>query len=367
MVLHEATRTGAPKIGGLIAAALKPSFDVEVVVLRAGPLQTWLEEKIGLRHVKVLERGWYHSRSFESRVETAIEYLRKSDCDLVYVNSLASSEFLVAASVTGKKSILHLHEKSGEMYSLLRQGVTKYNILAYTKAMILAGSGLVEDFTEVFGGLPERVLDWGIAIDVGEMFQLCFREPGPLKNFAERPWKKGERLAIGMVGHASHRKGADIFFQLAQIIPKKDFIWIGNWARSESPDNPIADKMIAKARLANFYTSGGVANPYSYMKDFDLFLLSSREDPNPIVVAEAMLLNIPVMAFSRSTAVPDFLGRYAILCYGIANVDNAYRILKRINRHQLQTYSLSPSIEELRPMFDIEMKIAAIVDMLLDL
>ena len=44
VVLHEATRTGAPRVGGLIAAALQKHFDVRVLCLSDGPLVGWLEE-----------------------------------------------------------------------------------------------------------------------------------------------------------------------------------------------------------------------------------------------------------------------------------------------------------------------------------
>ena len=38
LVLHEATRTGAPRVGGLIAKELARSEDVHVIVLKDGPL-----------------------------------------------------------------------------------------------------------------------------------------------------------------------------------------------------------------------------------------------------------------------------------------------------------------------------------------
>jgi glycosyltransferase involved in cell wall biosynthesis len=362
MVLHEATRTGAPRVGGLIAEALQPHAQVEVVALRTGPLKEWLDQRLGAERVRIVERGWYRSNTFEARVRSAEAFLLESDCDLVYVNSIASSEFLVAASSVGKKSVLHLHEKTSEMESLLRQGVTKANIVAFTPAMILAGTELIRDFQAVFGVVPDRVLDWGIAVDVDEILTLSRENAQPAPRGASGHWAQGARLCVGMVGHASRRKGSDIFVELARRLPENDFIWVGDWPRKRAPDNPVPYKEAAK--VPNLYATGGVANPYAFMKDFDLFFLTSREDPNPLVVAEAMILGVPVIAFSSSTAVPNFLGRNAILCHGSASVDRACRMLKRFGRQQLKIDGLVPRLEQIRPLFDINAKIAPLLEML---
>ncbi len=47
LVLHEATRTGAPRVGGLIAKELASSEDVHVIVLKDGPLAPWLRDLLG--------------------------------------------------------------------------------------------------------------------------------------------------------------------------------------------------------------------------------------------------------------------------------------------------------------------------------
>ena len=55
---------------------------------------------------------------------------------------------------------------------------------------------------------------------------------------------------------------------------------------------------------------GPFKNPYLYYKAFDLFLLTSREDPYPLVCIENMYLNTPVICFERSGGAVSFITNY---------------------------------------------------------
>lgn len=356
MIVHEATRTGAPRVGGLIAQALKRHCSVQIIALRDGAMAGWLKDKVGSENFKIVDRGKTRFRSFDSRVALAKQALEQSNCDLVYVNSLASSEYLVAAHLVGKKAVLHLHEKTLEIQSLLRQHLTKLNIVSFTPAMIMAGGELAKEFSGIFGALPPIVLDWGIAIDADEVLKLSKEQCISISNVFGGAWKPSDRLCVGMVGHASPRKGTDIMIDLAERFPHVDFHWIGVWE--------LKKRLLAKRRLRNFYFSGGVDNPYKYMAQFDLLFLTSREDPNPLVVAEAMMLSVPVFCFSRSTAATDFLARQAVMLHGSAEVDFAARLIGRLDRNRLIAANIAPSIEKIRSRFDINAKIGAIFDLL---
>lgn len=357
VVIHEATYTGAPKVGGLIASGLlRDGFDVRLIALRNGPLRQWLSGRVGSNRYSLWDRGRTSARSFEERVSLAVTRLREVDCDIVYVNSLASSEFLVAAHALGKNSVLHLHEKSQEMHSLLRQQITQFNIGSFVHTLVLAGDGLRSDFQKMFGRIPLRLLEWGVAVDVEEIERLA-ELAGPFpKNITGERWQPNPRLCVGMVGHGSPRKGADIFLQLAQVHSDVDFLWVGHW--------DYKHREFLAARPSNLYYSGDTPNPYRLMKQFDLLLLSSREDPNPLILIEGMLLGVPVIAFSRTTAVTDFLGRNVILMHGETNVVDASRVIGKFTKSDKTGRSLTPTFDDLRDKFDIKNKIGSIADLL---
>jgi glycosyltransferase involved in cell wall biosynthesis len=364
IVIHEATRTGAPRIGGLIASVLRRSHDVRIVCLKNGPLWQWLEDRVDVGGLELVDRGPVNTRTFDERVQMAVSYLRRQDADMVYVNSLAASEYLVAAKMLDKKAVLHLHEKNREIHSLLSLQITKLNILLFCDGVILAGDDLEHDMVESFGMKPQHILKWGIAVDFAEIERLATRGSLLATNILGEPLVPSEKVLIGMVGHASKRKGSDIFLAVAEALPDQQFIWVGNWHPSDAPENLETHERLVRGQLKNVYMTGGVDNPYRYIKEFDLFFLSSREDPNPVALAEALSLRVPTLCFSNTTAVTDFLGQAAILLHGNPDGCSAARIIGKLDKAELRSESLCPSRDAVRSRFGIESKAALISDFL---
>jgi hypothetical protein len=365
IVIHEATRTGAPRIGGLVASTLRQSNAVKIACLKHGPLWPWLEGRVGPENLDLVDRGPVNSKTFDERVQMATSYLRGQDADLIYVNSLAASEYLVAAKTLNKKAVLHLHEKSREIRSLLMFQITKLNILPFCDGVILAGDDLERDMVESFGARPQKILKWGIAIDFSEIEELSTRGTLAATNILGESLVPSARVLVGMVGHASGRKGSDIFFNVAEALPDRDFIWVGNWQSADAPENLEAYERAARGRQKNFYITGGVDNPYRYIKEFDLFFLSSREDPNPVALAEAMSLRVPTLCFSRTTTVADFLGQSAILLHGNPDGNAAAKIIGKLEKAELRSGSLCPPRDIVRSRFDIKSKASLIEEFLL--
>jgi glycosyltransferase involved in cell wall biosynthesis len=364
IVLHEATRTGAPRIGGLIAGALKKYRDVRILCLSGGPLLDWLRDRVGTNNVEVHQFDRVrHQISFNERLGFAKSFLERDASPIVYVNSLAASEFILAAKSQGKFAVVHVHEKMEEMKKLLAIQLMKLEVLSVCDAVVLAAEDLKRDLVDVFGFAPERLINFGIAVDAEEIDRLAQEGKPNAVTATGTVFKPGDRLAVGMVGHASKRKGVDIFFEVSKTLPEHDFIWVGNWVPSDAPENPIYDEF-SKARLSNLFVTGGVSNPYKYISKFDLFYLSSREDPNPVVLAEALLLGVPILAFSKTTAVTDFLGRSAILCHGHTNLDDSVRVLRALDTSEVRSDAFRPNAAEYRHKFDVSDKITNVVELL---
>jgi glycosyltransferase involved in cell wall biosynthesis len=367
VVLHELTRTGAPRIGGLIAIALKKERPVRVVSLDGGPLKSWLEERLGANNVSV--EGFEGKRfeiPFVERVRRAERVLDSHPGDIVYVNSLAASEYVVAAKRLGRRAVLHVHEKAAGMMSLLLHQLAKIEVLSLCDGVVLDAGDLRHDLVEVFGFVPEACLDFGVVIDFEEMTRIAGDGSAEALSAAGEPLRWGERLAIGMCGHASPRKGCDIFFETAAATPQHDFVWVGNWGPPDTPENIVYERFVEE-RLPNLFVSGLVANPYQYISRFDLFFLSSREDPNPVVVGEALALRVPTLVFSCTTGVTDFLGRSAILCHGATNTADAVRILNALDPEEVRSEEFRRLSDRFRARFDIREKIGGLSSFLASL
>ena len=326
-VIHEASRTGAPRLGALIARELGRYEPVRVIVMKDGPLTPWLTRTLDGLDLVICEQDLSHTRlPFGERLRIGRELLEDDPADIVYVNSLAASVFAFAGALSNRRTLLHVHEKIGEMRNLLNGDATKLETMRVADAALLAADDIRDDLVEVFGTLPPEVETFGVAVEVEAIRRAAAEPPeAPARNSKGALFKRGGRLVVGMCGSASPRKGVDIFLGVADKLPALDFLWVGPWSLDEAPEN-IAFRDFARAP-ANFYVCGAAENPYAYMAMMDVFFLSSREDPNPLVLAEALALNLPILAFSQTTAIADRLGRSAILCHGAANVADAARIL----------------------------------------
>lgn len=118
-------------------------------------------------------------------------------------------------------------------------------------------------------------------------------------------------IAVGC-GSTSYRKGVDLFVSVAKLAFQTDtvrslhFVWIGSGDYAH--DTPLFWALRDIERLglkANVHFIGLRADPSPYYLAGDVFLLTSREDPFPCVVHEAMACRLPVLAFQDAGGAPE--------------------------------------------------------------
>jgi len=113
------------------------------------------------------------------------------------------------------------------------------------------------------------------------------------------------------VGYADLRKGFDIFLQVARQIvaerPDVHFVWAGaidvdmeRWVQSD------LDAALEK----RIHLIGFTNKMADYYSASDCLFLSSREDPYPSVVLEAMCVGAPVVLFSKATGFDSLISKY---------------------------------------------------------
>jgi glycosyltransferase involved in cell wall biosynthesis len=328
--------------------------------MKDGPLTPWLAELLGPENLLVCRGDEFAFRKpFEERLGIAEEILAEEGCDLVYANSLAASVFTLAAAKQKRKSILHVHEKSADMLNLLAHDVTKLETVLAADAIVLAAREIGDDLIETFRVRPREVLNFGIAVDIDAVRAAAREAASAPLDARGNSFHRGDRLVVGMCGHASPRKGADIFLETAAAVPECDFIWIGGWRPEETADNEVYPDFL-KRKLPNLFVTGAVDNPYPHMQPLDMFFLSSREDPNPVVIAEALVLGVPILCFSRSTAIADRLGRCAIVCYGLPNPADAARVFGVCDPQRLRSASFRGASESFVAEYDLMAKMTAV-------
>lgn len=143
---------------------------------------------------------------------------------------------------------------------------------------------------------------------------------------AEGP--REECVVIYGAGTVEFRKGVDLFLQCASlVIPQFPagrirFVWNGS---GYDPDNlrdngycAVLQNQIAAANLGDsFQLLGAMKDLGPAYQKADLFFLSSRFDPLPIVGQLAMLQGLPVLSFDDAGGIPEFLEKNPVASYGV--------------------------------------------------
>ncbi|MCF2517941.1 glycosyltransferase family 4 protein [Dyadobacter sp. CY351] len=121
-----------------------------------------------------------------------------------------------------------------------------------------------------------------------------------------------DAIVIGGCGNAEWRKGNDIFNWIAKRVIHKTsplpvyFVWVG-----AGPQHEIYELIESDIRLMGLSDRIILIPPtpraLDYINRFDVLLLSSREDPYPLVVLEAALQEIPVVCFEDAGGAPELI------------------------------------------------------------
>jgi glycosyltransferase involved in cell wall biosynthesis len=141
-----------------------------------------------------------------------------------------------------------------------------------------------------------------------------------------------EALVVLGCGLAEWRKGTDIFVRVAKELIKQNssihFVWVGI-----GNDAFSAELRAAKAKLGlekRLHLVSTQADPKPYFDMADLFFLSSREDPFPLVMLEAGYSATPIVGFIGAGGVNDFLAEYADLLVAFEDEEKAVEKIKAI-------------------------------------
>jgi len=105
------------------------------------------------------------------------------------------------------------------------------------------------------------------------------------------------------VGYADLRKGFDIFLQTAQqwMKTREDvhFVWAG--AISTDMQRWVQSDLVHSEFASRIHLIGFTSEMSEYYSACDALFLTSREDPYPTVVLEAMNVGVPTVLFSGAT------------------------------------------------------------------
>lgn len=120
------------------------------------------------------------------------------------------------------------------------------------------------------------------------------------------------------------------------------------WILGEGWSRPKLEELIDKYKLSNVKLLGFKENPYKYIKQGDLFVCSSKNEGFSLVIAEAMILGLPVI--STNCSGPNELLNFGEYGFMVENTEDAlYEGLKEIlNDEERLKHYIEKSKERLK-------------------
>ncbi len=311
LVGHDAHRHGAQMLLLNIATTLSKQFGlkVKILLLGGGALEAKYRD---VAEVEILN----DSASIES-----IDLLKNINSRIAITNTCVSGGVVPSLKKMGFKVVSLIHE--------LPRIIQEYDLLEEVESIsrhadsVVFPAALVKDG---FESLCEDLLGDGLIRPQGSYQEIDYIEGAKESVCAELGIPENSKIVLN-VGFADLRKGFDIFLQAAKLSEEKDkklhFVWLGGvspelerWVYEDYKD------------LTNLHCVGFSDDVASYYNACDTLFLSSREDPYPTVVLEALCLGKPVVCIEGATGFDQLMLEYGHLVNAgdtQATVDLLYR------------------------------------------
>jgi glycosyltransferase involved in cell wall biosynthesis len=229
--------------------------------------------------------------------------------DLIYANTSALAPVVPLLAHRSKALLWHIHELEYALRSTLTGGGVSAALDAATRFVAVSPQvrqalvtqyGVQQDKVDVVSGFVRPG-------DVSAADRAIHR-----KQVLDRLQWPEDSMVIGGCGTLGWRKGSDLFLQAARSlmadmnVDRARFLWVGGDAEGSAAlefDRDVQRLGLEKVcrRVAS------TAEVTQHFCAFDIFALTSREDPFPLVMLEAADLALPMVCFEGTGGSNDFV------------------------------------------------------------
>lgn len=307
-ISHQNSLSGAPLVLLYFMQWLKQNhsnYQIDLLALNEGKLSVDFKNVVkNYYSINNLNNKLIFQNQFPPFIKVRIDKLlnkillkkvKKENYDIIYGNTVGVLP--IASKLkenSNSKLVLHIHELS----TVIKQILPNFEELKNDVDKFIAVSDLVKnELSEKWSVENQKIKRIYEFSKVGKDVQIK-------KNNSE------EFIVCGC-GYVDWRKGTDLFLHVARLIHSKKydinvkFIWIGKLSLS---DRLVIEADIKKMGLIDFvHFIGEVLNPHDYLENCDVFLLTSREDPFPLVCIEVAMLNKPIICFDKATGIAEII------------------------------------------------------------
>jgi glycosyltransferase involved in cell wall biosynthesis len=373
-ISHDASRTGAPIVLLTFLEWLKQQgkYELTLFLKHGGEIEsrfqnitsTYLPAQKTLSQ-RIVKRVLKKSNEEENVLPQA---LLGQHFDLVYLNTVVCLDLAPAVKSAFKCPVIcHVHEN-------------EFTIRNYYPAFVTADNLQAVDHFISVSQSTQNNLAANYGVSSGKITRISpfvrlsnITMPSVTADAARQELGLTDEIIIGGSGITIWRKGVDLFMQLAveldKLMPGNNIklLWVGALTHEfscqyayEAERLGIRDKIIF---------TGNKAAPQNYFQLFDVFTLTSREDPFPLVAIEAASFNKPVVCFEQAGGMPEFVNdgeNGYVIPYGDVNA-MAVKLLELMDNNNLRL-KMGKQAGKLIAAFDVEIaapKIVRVIEQLI--
>lgn len=303
IVSHDAHPHGAQLLALNMARTFgEMGFDTDMIVLGDGPLLPRFAEMAKVHRIDLRAES---GRAVLDRLRAL-----HAGAEVAIANTTVSGLLVPLLKQAGFRVVSLIHELPGVLRT--------YKLTEHARAIAEHADKIVFAAQVVQDGFEEVV---GRSLEQAEIRPQGLYNRTHLGNQAARSELRsavrtrlglptGSRLVLG-VGYGDHRKGLDLFVDMSLNLLERNHeavaVWVGHL------DGRFGDAQKRRVRAAGLTDrivfTGLVDEPQEFFQAADVYALTSREDPFPSVVLEAMDAGLPVVAFEEAGGFVDLLRR----------------------------------------------------------
>lgn len=323
VLLHELSRSGAPRLTLDILEGLTPGPSIRVISREGGPLvdaarrlgPTVVLRPTGLE--RMLPRPLATERVAQVLVGggSRIRALRQSAAlrtwkpDLVYVSSVAALPLVPLLHLRGVPVVLQVHELG--------------SALAWFERLFPGLIGSIPDrYAAVSEAVAHDLIDH-LGVPADEVRVISPYVVPPVPSVRQMPDRDGRTpVVVGGAGNPGWTKGVDLWLLAARETVDRlgedrvRFVWVG------VRDNQAGLRfrtMVSKLALDGVVELvSETPDVYEQFARFDIFSMASWEDSFAMVVLETMAMGVPVICFAPTGGPAEAVGGAGVVIPAIS-------------------------------------------------
>ena len=313
VIVHEASRTGAPILGWNIARELATTYNVVSVLMRGGVLEGQFAAVSAATVGPLVWEEWHGSEMSRLAENLVASY------QPIYAiaNSIETNLLVPALAQLGVPSVALVHE-----FAAYTRPMSKMlNVLDWATHIVFPAGMVAQSTYDAFPAFAQRR---GVHVQSQGPVEL----PGNGRDETDgngrhadvapalRPAGSDAAFLVLGLGAVQIRKGVDLFIAAAaaarRLAPEIafSFVWVGEGYDpiSDSAYSAYLAEQIVRSDLVDTVEMrGAVENLDAAYASADIFFMSSRLDPQPNVGIDAVRRGIPTVCFEGACGTAEIL------------------------------------------------------------